>query len=357
VSERRIIGLDIGSAAVRAAEVTVHDRTPSLHNFGQVALPPGAVTAGVIIDAGIVTMSIQRLWKENKFSGRDVIMGVSSGHVVVRAIELPWVEPEDLQKSLPYLVTDVLPIPVEDVLLDFLPFQNEPVKGEPIHGLLVASPREHVIAMVRCAEKAGLQPVGVDLASFALLRAIALGSAPPELDEPDGDWRKSRFATEAVVDIGDSVTNIVVHQGGVPKVVRILPRGGADVTATLADRLGVSPAEAEVIKRQEGMNSTDTNIETLIRLAVTPLIQQLRGSVEYFTAGHSGARVDRILLCGGGALLPGLPETMTRELGIETQLIDPMADLVIQGKHLDQGELQSFRPFSAVPIGLALGAA
>ena len=356
MSERRMIGLDIGSAGVRAAEVTVHDRTPSLHNFGQVALPPGAVVGGVIVDQGVVTLSIQKLWKERKFSGRDVYLGVASGHVVVRAIELPWVEPADLQKSLPYLVTDVLPIPVEDVILDFLPFGDTPVKGEPIPGLLVASPRDHITMLVRCAEKAGLRPVGVDLTSFALLRAIALGSAPAESNEPPGDWSRARFATEAVVDIGDTVSNIVVHQGGLPKVVRIVPRGGADVTATLAERLGIQATEADALKRRDGLNSPDSNVETLIRLAVTPLIQQIRGSVEYFTSSHSGARVDRILLCGGGALLRGLPETVARDLGIDTQLIDPMADLVIQGKHLDQSELQMFRPYSAVPIGLALGA-
>lgn len=357
MSERRIIGLDIGSAGVRAAEVTVHDRTPRLHNFGQVVLPPGAMSGGVILEPGVVTIAIQRLWKEHKFSGTDVVMGVASSHVVVRAMDLPWVEPAELRKSLPYLVTDVLPIPVEDVLLDFLPFDAHPTSGEPISGLLVAAPRDHVNAMVRCAEKAGLNPIGIDLASFALLRATALGSASVEPDFPVGDWRKSKVITEAVVDIGDTVTNIVVHQGGVPKVVRILARGGADVTATVAERLGISPGDAEVIKRREGMNAEDTNVETLIRLAVTPLIQQLRGSVEYFTAGHSGARVDRILLCGGGALLPGLPETVARELGIETQLIDPMADMVIYGKQLDQTEVQVFRPYSAVPIGLALGAA
>ena len=129
------------------------------------------------------------------------------------------------------------------------------------------------------------------------------------------------------------------------------------MTTTLADRLGLSAADADALKRREGMGIKGSNVETLVRLAITPLIQQPRGSVEYFTASHSGARVDRVLLCGGGALLPGLPETVARELGIETHLIDPMADLVVQHKHLDHSELQLFRPYSAVPIGLALGAA
>ena len=358
VSSPRVIGLDIGCAGVRAAEVRVHDHTPSLFNFGQVPLPSGAVASGVIAEPGVVTLAIQRLWKEHKFSGRDVVVGVASGHVLVRSIELPWVEPEDLQKSLPYLVTDVLPIPLDDVILDFVPFEAVPTKDKPINGLLVASPRDHVTAMVRCVEKAGLRPVGVDLTSFALLRAVALGSASDEADATATDGRsasKSKIVAEAVVDVGDSVTNIVVHQGGVPRVVRILPRGGSHVTATLAERLGVPLAEAETIKRRAGMGSTDVNTATLIRLAVTPLIQQISGSVEYFTARHSGARVDRVLLCGGGALLPGLAEAVAESLRIETHIVDPMADLVLQGKHLDPSELQLFRPHSAVSVGLALG--
>lgn len=354
MSERVTTGLDIGSAGVRAAELATRDGASCLMNFGQVGLPPGAVPAGILAEPAVVTLAIQRLWKERRFAERDVTLGLANAHVVVRAAELPWVDAADLQKSLPYLVGDLLPIPVEDAVLDFMPFAA-PVKGEPMHGLLVASPREHVTAMVRCAERAGLRPVAVDLASFALLRSTApMALLPPP--RPAADARRLRPATAALVDIGASVTNIVLHQGGVPKVVRIVPRGGSDVTAMLADRLGMSVADAEALKLREGMGAPGSNVEMLVRLAVTPLLHQLRGSIEYFVASHAGARVDRILLCGGGAQLRGLPEAIAVDLNLAAELVDPMAGLPVHGKGLDDGDVQRFRPHSAVPIGLAMGA-
>jgi type IV pilus assembly protein PilM len=270
-------------------------------------------------------------------------MGVANQQVVVRAIDLPWVEPDDLKQSLPYLVRDVLPLPVDQAVLDFLPLDPTPTRGEPIHGLLVASPRESIATMVRCAERAGLRPTAVDLTSFALLRAVARG--------------QSGGSTEALVDIGATVTNIVVHEWGIPRVVRIVLRGGADLTAVLSDRLGISNPEAEDLKRRDGMSSTNGETATLVRLAVTPLIEELRSSLDYFTAIHGGARVDRIRLCGGGSLLPGLRAAVEERLHIKTELTDPMVDLLIRGKNLDSGQVDLFRPLSAVPIGLALGAA
>ena len=157
-------------------------------------LPPGAMSAGVILEPGVVTMAIQRLWKERKFSGTDVVMGVASSHVVVRAIDLPWVEPEDLRKSLPYLVSDVLPIPVEDVLLDFLPFETGAGQAASRSaGLLVAAPRDHVNAMVRCAEKAGLN--GRSASTWRRLRCCGRPpSARPPLSRTTRRWRLAQVS-------------------------------------------------------------------------------------------------------------------------------------------------------------------
>jgi type IV pilus assembly protein PilM len=380
--DRRVIGLDIGSAAVRAAEIVIGSNGPEFVNFGQVALPPGSVAGGVVSDPATVTLAIQRLWKERKFSSKEVLMAVANQQVVARSMDLPWVEPSELKASLPYLVRDVLPLPVEEAVLDFIPLEDnerasasaakgkrgnlrltkdkagskdkstgavakdesakEQPKGEPMRGLLVASSRESVATVVQCAERAGLNPRSVDLAAFALLRAVGR--------------QRDNAEPQALVDIGSTVTNIVVHEDGLPRVVRIVLRGGADITAALADRLGVSPAEAEDMKRTHGLVNDGSEAATLIGIAVTPLVEEIRSSLDYFAATHGGIRVSRLVLCGGGAQLPGLAEHLRLATSTDVELVDPMDGITVRPKGIDVDEVQLFRPLSAVSVGLALGA-
>lgn len=357
MAEHRMIGLDIGSASVRAADVTISTGSVRLNNFGQVALPPGAVLGGEIIEPAVVTLAIRRLWKERKFARKQVVLGVANQQVVVRALDLPYVAPAELKRSLPFLVADVMALPIDEAVLDFLPIGEPTANGKTIHGLLVASPRAAIATMVRCVEAAGLRPVSVDLASFAVLRALGRGrlfNAEEKID----DRRKPGPATEVLVDIGSSVTNIVVHKGGVPQIVRIVLRGGADITAVLQERLGISQADAEDLKCREGLSGPHLATTNLVSLAVTPLLQEIRSSMEYYTSTSAGARIERVRMCGGGSLLPGLVAAVRKELGMHTEPADPLWDITVDsGSNLDLDELQLARFQYAVPVGLALSAA
>ena len=344
VPYRRLIGLDIGSGSVRAAEITMDGADLAFHNFGQVALPGGAVAGGMVLDPGAVTLAIGRLWKERRFTGREVVMGVANQQVVVRVLDLPWVEPAVRKQTLPYLVRDVLPLPVEQAVLDFLPLEPDPVPGEPIHGLLVASPRESIATMVRCAEQAGLRPTAVDLASFALLRSV--GSRGPGRDHR-GARRHRRDRDEHRDPRGRGAAGRPDRAAGRRRrdrralgPVDDLERGGRGPEAA---RGPVRRATARP-RRSSG-------------LAMTPLLEEIRSSLDYFTATHGGARVDRLRLCGGGSLLPGLREAVAERLRLKVDPADPMWNMPIKGKNLDLDQVELFRPLSAVPIGLALGAA
>ena len=85
---RRLIGLDIGTNAVRVAEIELSE-PPRLTSFGQVALPPGAMRDGEVVDPAAVTDAIQRLWKELSLKKAPVRIGVASPRVLVRTVDLP----------------------------------------------------------------------------------------------------------------------------------------------------------------------------------------------------------------------------------------------------------------------------
>ena len=225
---RTAIGLDIGTSGVRAAELHFGKGDVTLAKFGQVALPEGAVRDGEVIDPVAVGQAIKQLWAHTKFSSKKVVVGVANQRVIVRQVDLPWLPPDELKKSLPYQVQDFIPMPVETAVLDFYPLEEttNDAGGRTLRGLLVAASREMVLNAVHAVQKAGLTPSMVDLSSFAVLRSMA---------RPDHLGLSSQV--EALVDVGARVTNIVVHEGGVPRFIRILLMGGQDLTDAVAERI------------------------------------------------------------------------------------------------------------------------
>jgi type IV pilus assembly protein PilM len=335
-----LVGLDIGTGSVRAAEACrcKHDR--AITNFARVPLPEGAVQNGVVRDEQAVTAALKKLWSSTRFGSRRVVLGVTNPQVVVRETTVANLPAKELIKSLPYQVGDALPLPVERAVLDFHPLED-PGNKDTVRGLLIAAPKDAVLAAVRAAEKARLRVERVDLGSFALLRAVSW------LDEQ----------VEAIVDIGQGATSVIVHSDGVPLIVRTIPRGGAEITETIASRLGISTADAENAKIQVGLNGVQhPQVAEVVREAVRPLINEINSSFTYLNTGDRHNRVSRLALSGGGAQLPGLIEALRDQLDVQVVMPDPLAR-ASSTRHGRHDNLELHRSAAAVSIGLTLGAA
>lgn len=346
MARRSAIGLDIGTSGVRAAELSRRGDVVTLEKFGQVALPEGAVRDGEVIDAPQVADAIRHLWSAAGFSHKRVYLGVGNQRVVVRTIELPDLAPNDLRKALPFQVQDYLPMPVDQAVLDFHKLETVQGQAGPVaRGMLVAANREVVMGNITAVKQAGLRPEGVDLIGFALLRAT-------------GSHREPSGITEAVVDIGARVTNIIVHTGGIPHFVRILLMGGQDITDALSERLGLPGMEAEGLKQQLGiapMQGDWANAARVIDAKAQALIDEIRGSLDYYGSTHPDFPVQQVVLSGGGSKLNGLGEG----LGLATQRPvvhgNPTAGFQFGNTGLDETQIQTVQSLAAVPVGLALG--
>ncbi len=339
------VGLDIGSMSIRAVETTRSKDGPVITGFGQVMLPLGAVQAGVIQNDRVVTDHLRQLWNTARFHGRDVVLGVTNTQVVVREMAVANLPRRELRRSLPFQVRELLPLPVDQALLDFCPLE-EPGNKPTVRGLMIAAPKDAVLTAVRACERAGLRVTGVDLASFAVLRATS------RLDAQ----------VEAIVDIGAHATSLIVHHDGEPLIVRTIPRGGAEVTDLIAKRLNTSLSEAETLKRRTGLwEDEEPEIAEICLQAVRPLINELRTSFTYLTSAGREATVTRLVLAGGGALLPGLVDTMVEALDIDVVLADPALRVRLprgnRSGRTAQTTLERAGTSAAVSIGLTLGAA
>jgi type IV pilus assembly protein PilM len=344
---RTAIGLDIGTSVVRAVELSLGRNGITLERFGQLVLPPDAVDDGQVVDPEAVAKALRKLWSATKLSHKRVVLGVANQRVIVRQLELPWLQRSELAASLPFQVQDLLPMPVDQAVLDFFPVEEltDSSGARTLKGLLVAAARETVLANVRATELAGLRVESVDLTPFAVLRSL-------------GRQTGAEVETEALIDIGARVTNIVVHSGGVPRFVRILLVGGQDVTDAVAEQLKVPLAQAELLKQQAGVGF-DEGLEEVVRTVAgtaQDFVTEIRGSLDYYAASNPTAPVERLVVTGGGSRLDGILDRLAAATRLPVTSGDPMASLRIGNTGLDDAQLQFVTPLAAVPVGLAMGA-
>lgn len=350
---RPLVGLDIGTSGVRAAELRFGKTGATLEHFGQVGLPPGAVRDGEVIDVDVVAAALRQLWAQAKFSSKKVIVGVANQKVVVRQVDLPWLPPAELRASLVFQVQDFIPMPVEQATLDFHPLEE--FTGENgarmVRVLLVAASTEMVAGHLAAVAKAGLTPAMVDLTSFAVLRAVA-----------HAESGIAAVHSEALIDIGASITNIVVHRGGVPLFVRVLLMGGSDITDAVAERMGVSLEQAESVKQTTGLAAVQGAAEShaasrAIESTGSAFVEEVRGSLDYYLAQSGSSRIERVILSGGGSQLGGLVERLSAATRLPVEVARPLSLLKVGKTGLTDEQLAFIEPMVSVPVGLALAVA
>ena len=349
MGRRTAIGLDIGTSSVRAAELALRASGPELLHFGQIALPEGALRDGEVVDQAAVTEAIRELWSAVSFSHRKVTVGVANPRVVVRQVEVPFLVGDELRKALPLLVGDQVPIDASQAVLDFAPLEEirSSDGGRSLSGLLVAGVEEMIVKSVDAVIAAGLDPRVVDLNSFAVLRSIA--SSP-------GLGLSAR--PEAVVDIGADLTNIIVHENGIPRFVRILLSGGRQITQALVDEMGMTLPEAEQAKREVGLADeagTSSAMARTMNRAAGEIIEEIRGSLDYYSATSPTGPVTRVVLTGGAARLHGLHERLAERLRVPVENGSTLSGLAVGATGLSPAQLRFLDPVAAVPVGLALG--
>jgi type IV pilus assembly protein PilM len=350
------VGLDIGTSGVRAAELSLGKNGATLERFGQVALPAGAVRDGEVVDPDTVAQAIKQLWTTAKFSSKKVVLGVANQRVVVRQVDLPWLPTSELRQSLAFQVQDFIPMPVEQAVLDFHPVEEFTTDGRRmLRVLLVAAARDMVMSALDAVRKAGLTATQVDLTPFAVLRSLAVVD--------NVGLTSTNHDAEALVDVGSKVTNIVIHQNGVPRFVRVLLMGGDNVTEALAERMGMPIEEAENVKQQTslgatpGVPSSEHPAARVVEATGHAFVEEIRGSLDYYLAQPGSVPMRRVVVSGGGARLGGLAQRLSLATRLPVEPAAPLTTLKVGKTGLTPDQLVFVEPLVTVPVGLAMGVA
>ena len=338
-----IVGLDIGTSAVRAAELDVSPSRPVLHTYGQVGLPPGAVVDGEVRDASAISEALQRLWSNGQFSSKRVVVGIAGLRAITREIDIPHVPDDEVEMAVRYQSEEVIPFPPEQTILSSQVLSDyTDAEGQQMRRVLVAAAHSDLVdGVVRAVEGAGLTVDQVDLDSSALVRAVAAQSVPGQ--------------TEAIVSIGAGLTLIVIHQDGRPQFVRTVGTGGNATTAAISSALDMPLSDAEILKRRLGEGTPQ--VQSALRPAeasINDVVGEIRNSIQYFASLPGRSPVARVLVTGGGSYLFGLLQALESQVRIPVQMVSPLAHLDMSKVPLSPEQAAQVAGVLTTPIGLAL---
>ena len=340
---KELIGLDIGSSAIKLAHVKPVGVEFRVKKFGVYPLPPDAIVDGAIMDHVSVIEGIKTALRELKVKEKEIATSLSGHSVIIKKVVLPTTTPEELEESIQWEVEQYIPFDIKDVKIDFQvigPLKEDPSKMDV---LLVAVKTDLVNDYVSVIRDAGLTPTIVDIDSIAAGNAF-------ELCHPVSDEQ-----VPMVVNVGASFMNINILHSGVPLFTRDVPMGGGMYTSEIQKQLAVSFDTAEELKiGKKDAGDRAEKIAEIMRTVSNILSTEVQRSYNFFSATYPDRLVTRVYLTGGAAKSAFLKEMLTEKIGVDVELFDPFEGLMLEEGSVDRSLAAGFNTAATVSIGLAL---
>ena len=342
--KKGLVGVDIGSSAVKAVELKVGGKGGDeyqLLNIGIESLPPEAIVDGAIMDSGAVIDSIQRLFQENKIKTSDVATGVSGNAVIVKKISLPQMSAEELDESITWEAEQYIPFDIQDVRLDYELLEGG--SGGNMDVLLVAVKRDKISEYTSAITQAGKNASIVDVDVFALQNCyeINYGIDPGRV--------------VALLNIGASIMNVNVVKGATSVFNREIGAGGNQYTDAIQKDLNLSFEQAEALKKGEQVEgAAPESLHPILQAVSENIAMEIQKTFDFFRATSQEDRIDQIFLSGGTAKIHGLKALLQDRFGAPVELLNPFLNVRYSEKDFNPDYLEDIGPSAAIAVGLAV---
>lgn len=329
-----LAGLNIEAGSIAVAEVSSNG---SSHLAGSAIHPlqPGVFREGEVIDPDGLVDALKELHSQHKFS-KSVRLGLGNQRVIVRTLRLPAIEdPKEMEAAVTFQAQEQIPMPLDQAVLQHQVVGGVPAEegsGPQVDVVVIAARRDMITSFVEPLRRAGLEPAGIDLSAFGMIRALASVAVPAPEPAADGTVQPQ----EAVLycNVGD-VMNLAVARGRSCLFTRVSAVGLEAITGRVASERGLSPEHAEQWLLHVGLEAPVEGIEgdpeTVaaarrgLEEGVTNLVDELRLSLDYYRALESAVPVSSIVLCGAGSAIRGLAGEMEAQVGMPISSPRPAA--------------------------------
>jgi len=339
--KQSLVGLDIGSHTIKAVELEqLPNKTYRLAHWGISQPLAEAIVDGEVMDRQLVSDAISNLFETSGIKSRQVVAAVSGRAVIVKKIAMNRLSVEDAQQAVYWEAEQHVPYDINDVSLDFEILGPAPNDPKQMQVLLVAAKKEMVVAFSDLIKEAGLQPLVVDVDSFAVQNAV----------EANYDFEPEEVV--AILNIGAEITNIDIVRAGVPYFTKDVQIGGRTFVDAVQRKFSLSQAEASAVV--SGESDPGLELAPVIEQACDGLGLALDRAQAFLRTTGEAAAVTRIMLCGGSAMTPGITDYLNRRFGVPTDIANPLTRIAYDPALFAGQDVMKVAPVLTVGIGLAL---
>ncbi len=342
---KSVVGLDIGSSAVKAVELKASGKTFKVVAFAMEPVPPDSIVDGAIIDGAAVAEAIRRVFENKAFKTKEVAASLSGNAVIVKKISLPVMTEAELAESIYWEAEQYIPFDIQDVNLDYQILDagtGENSKGT-MEVLLVAAKKEKIADYTGVISQAGRVPVIVDVDAFALQNAYEVNYGL----EPD--------VVVVLLNAGASAININILTGDQSTFTRDISIGGNSYTEAVQKELNLPFDSAEQLKRGLPVDGVSLDDVTPVLHAMTEnVLLEIQKTFDFFKATASSDRIDRIVLSGGASRVNGFEQALQERFNTSVEVFDPFKKISFDPAKLGITDLDDVSPTAAVAVGLAL---
>ncbi len=342
---KTVIGLDIGSSAVKAVELKPSGKGYRVTAFAAEPVPPDAIVDGAIIDAGSVADAIRRVFDGNKaFKTKEVCASLSGNAVIVKKITLPVMTENELSESIYWEAEQYIPFDIQDVNLDYQIL--DPGTGAAARGsmdvLLVAAKKEKIADYTSVIAQSGRTPVIVDVDAFALQNAFEV------------NYGLEAGRVVVLLNAGASAININILQGDQSVFTRDISMGGNAYTEAVQKELDLPFESAEQLKKGIPVDgATFEEAQPVLHAVTENVLLEIQKTFDFFKATASSDQIDRIMLSGGASRVDGFKEMVQERFNAPVEEFDPFRAVTWDTKKLG-GDPRELAATAAVAVGLAL---
>ncbi len=338
--QKALVGLDIGSSSIKAVELKSTKQGYELVSYALESLAQDTVVDGAIMDAPLVAGAISQIFETQSVKTKNVATSVSGHSVIVKRVTLPMMTEEELYDRIQSEASQHIPFDIADVNLDYQLLDS--VEGQ-MDVLLVAVKKDKILNHTNVLAQAGKNSMIVDIDAFALQNCFEVNYDP----DPG--------QTIALLNVGASVMNINIIHGGFPLFTRDVSVGGNQYTDALQKELDLSFDDAERLKKGEAIAGVaEEHRATILRSVTDVLILEIQKTFDFFRATASGASIQRIVVAGGSARVPGLTDVLKDEFAVPVEEMYPFRKIVINPSKHNEEQIRTLAPRLAIAVGLAL---
>ena len=166
--KKDVVALDIGSNSIKIVQLRQAKKGWELSKLGMAGLPPEAIVDGSIIDSMTVTNTVTELINEHNVKDKDTVSALTGHSVIIKKVGLPAMTEEELGDSIQWEAEQYIPFPISDVNVDFQILGEDASGRGQMDVMLVAVKKDVINDYTNVIREAGLNPVVVDVDSFAL---------------------------------------------------------------------------------------------------------------------------------------------------------------------------------------------